>query len=49
MTLATRVVIAGNSGSGKSTLAQALAQRIAAPAINLDPIHWQGRASSRRL
>jgi adenylate kinase family enzyme len=48
MTLGTRVVIVGEGGSGKSTLAKALAQRIAAPAIDLDHIHWQGRVSSRR-
>jgi len=35
-------VIIGNSGSGKSTLAQEIAQRIGAPAIDLDHIHWQG-------
>jgi adenylate kinase family enzyme len=44
MTLGTRVVIVGNSGSGNSTLAQALAPCIAAPAIDLDHIHWQGRS-----
>jgi adenylate kinase family enzyme len=41
-------VITGNSGSGKSTLAKALAQRIAAPTIDLDPIHWQDRVGSER-
>jgi ABC-type bacteriocin/lantibiotic exporter with double-glycine peptidase domain len=40
-TLGSRVVIIGNSGSGKSTLAQELAQRLGAPAIDLDPIHWR--------
>jgi adenylate kinase family enzyme len=46
--LGPRVVIVGNSGSGKSTLAKVLAQRIAAPAIDLDPIHWQGRVGNER-
>jgi adenylate kinase family enzyme len=40
MTLGPRVVIIGNSGSGKSTLAQELAQRVRAPAIDLDLFHW---------
>ena len=48
MTLGERVVIIGNSGSGKSTLAQALAQRIGAPAFDLDPIHWQDRVGVKR-
>ena len=48
MTLGERVVITGNSGSGKSTLAQALAQRIGAPAFDLDPIHWQDRVGVKR-
>jgi adenylate kinase family enzyme len=48
MTLGTRVVIVGNSGSGKSTLARELAQRIAAPAIDLDHIHWQDRVGNQR-
>jgi adenylate kinase family enzyme len=41
-------VIVGNSGSGKSTLAQELARRIDAPAIDLDPIHWQDRVGNQR-
>ena len=48
MTLGSRVVIVGNSGSGKSTLARELAQRIGAPAIDLDHIHWQGRVGVKR-
>ena len=36
-TLGSRVVIIGNSGSGKSTLAKALARRMGAPVIDLDP------------
>ena len=48
MTLGERVVIIGNSGSGKSTLARALAQRIGAPAFDLDPIHWQDRVGVQR-
>jgi adenylate kinase family enzyme len=47
-TLGSRVVIIGNSGSGKSTLADALARRIGAPAIDLDPIHWQGKVGILR-
>ena len=43
-----RVVIIGNSGSGKSTLADALARRIGAPAIDLDPIHWQDKVGVQR-
>jgi energy-coupling factor transporter ATP-binding protein EcfA2 len=46
--LGTRVVIVGNSGSGKSTLAKVLAQRLAAPAIDLDPIRWQDRVGNER-
>ena len=48
MTLGSRVVIIGNSGSGKSTLAQALAQRIGAPSIDLDRIHWQDQVGVKR-
>lgn len=48
MALGPRVVIVGNSGSGKSTLTKALAQRIVAPAIDLDPIHWQDRVGKER-
>jgi adenylate kinase family enzyme len=48
MTLGERVVIIGNSGSGKSTLARALAQRTGAPAIDLDPIHWQDKVGVKR-
>lgn len=48
MILGERVVIIGNSGSGKSTLAQELARRIGAPAINLDPIHWQDNVGAKR-
>jgi adenylate kinase family enzyme len=47
-TLGSRVVIIGNSGSGKSTLAEALARRIGAPAIDLDPIHWQDKVGVKR-
>jgi len=47
-TLGSRVVIIGNSGSGKSTLAKALARGIGAPAIDLDPIHWQDRVGVKR-
>lgn len=48
MTLGSRVVIVGNSGSGKSTLAQHLAQRLGAPPIDLDHIHWQNRVGEKR-
>jgi adenylate kinase family enzyme len=48
MTLGSRVVIIGNSGSGKSMLAQELAQRLGAPAIDLDPIHWRDSYGIRR-
>ena len=48
MILGSRIVIVGNSGSGKSTLAKVLAQRIAAPSIDLDPIHWQDRVGHER-
>jgi ABC-type dipeptide/oligopeptide/nickel transport system ATPase component len=48
MTLGSRVVIIGNSGSGKSTLAQELAQRIGAPSIDLDRIHWQDQVGEKR-
>jgi len=41
MTFGSRVVIIGSSGSGKSTLAQEIAQRVGAPAIDLDHIHWE--------
>ena len=47
MILGPGIVIVVNGGSGKRTLAKALAQRIAAPAIDLDHIHWQSRDSSR--
>jgi adenylate kinase family enzyme len=47
-TLGSRVVIIGNSGSGNSTLADALARRIGAPAVDLDPIHWQGKVGILR-
>jgi adenylate kinase family enzyme len=49
MTLDSRVVIVGNSGSGKSTLARELAQRMGAPAIDLDHIHWQDRGRGFEL
>ena len=48
MTFGSRVVIIGNSGSGKSTLAQQGAQRIGAPAIDLDHIDWQGQVGVKR-
>jgi adenylate kinase family enzyme len=48
MILGSRVVIIGNSGSGKSTLAQELARRIGAPAVDLDPIHWQDKVGAKR-
>jgi adenylate kinase family enzyme len=48
MTFGSRVGIIGNSGSGKSTLAQEIAQRIGAPAIDLDQIHWQGQVGVKR-
>jgi len=48
MTLGERVVIIGNSGSGKSTLARELARRVGAPAIDLDPIHWQDKVGLKR-
>ena len=48
MAFGSRVVIIGNSGSGKSTLAQEIAQRIGAPAIDLDRIHWQGQVGVKR-
>jgi len=41
-------VIIGSSGSGKSTLAHEIAQRIGAPAIDLDHIHWQGQVGVKR-
>lgn len=47
-TLGSRVVIIGNSGSGKSTLAGELARRIGAPAVDLDPIHWQDKVGVQR-
>jgi adenylate kinase family enzyme len=47
-TLGSRVVIIGNSGSGKSTLAKSLARGIGAPAIDLDPIHWQDKVGVKR-
>jgi adenylate kinase family enzyme len=48
MTLGSRVVIIGNSGSGKSRLAQELAQRVGAPAIDLDHIYWQDSYGIKR-
>jgi adenylate kinase family enzyme len=48
MALGSRVVIIGNSGSGKSTLAQELAQRMGAPAIDLDHIHWRDSYGIKR-
>ena len=48
MTFGSRVVIIGNSGSGKGTLAQEIAQRIGAPAIDLDHFHWQGQVGIKR-
>jgi ABC-type transport system involved in cytochrome bd biosynthesis fused ATPase/permease subunit len=36
-----RTLIIGNSGSGKSTLAEQLATLVAAPVIDLDPLHWE--------
>ena len=41
-------MIIGNSGSGKSTLAKVLARSIGAPAIDLDPIHWQDKVGVKR-
>ena len=48
MTFGLRVVIIGNSWSGKSTLVQTLAQRIGAPSIDLDHIHWQDSYGIKR-
>jgi len=48
MALGSRVVIIGNSGSGKSTLAQELAQRLGAPTIDLDHIHWRDSYGIKR-
>jgi adenylate kinase family enzyme len=48
MTLGERVVIIGNSGSGKSTLAHEIAQRVGAPSIDLDRIHWQDQVGVKR-
>lgn len=36
-----RTLIIGNSGSGKSRLAARLSGALAAPAIDLDDIHWE--------
>ena len=36
-----RIVVIGTTGSGKSTLAAQLAQRMGAPCIDLDALHWQ--------
>lgn len=35
-----RTLIVGNSGSGKSWLAERIANRLAAPCVDLDSIHW---------
>jgi adenylate kinase family enzyme len=48
MTFGSRVGIIGNSGLGKSTLAQEIAQRVGAPAIDLDHFHWQGQVGVKR-
>ncbi|HEX8982729.1 MAG TPA: hypothetical protein VF792_08170 [Ktedonobacterales bacterium] len=39
--LGSRIVVLGVTGSGKSTLARELAQRIGAPAIELDSLNWE--------
>ncbi len=36
-----RVVVLGTSGSGKTTLARELSQRMRAPHIELDALHWE--------
>jgi energy-coupling factor transporter ATP-binding protein EcfA2 len=36
-----RIVVVGSTGSGKSTLAQQLAERMNAPHIELDALHWE--------
>jgi adenylate kinase family enzyme len=48
MILGPRVAIIGNSGSGKSTLARELAESMAAPAIDLDHVHWQNKVGLKR-
>lgn len=35
-----RFIVVGTSGSGKSTFAMALAERLHAPRIELDALHW---------
>ena len=35
-----RVIVIGTSGSGKTTMAKRLAERLAAPHIELDGLHW---------
>jgi adenylate kinase family enzyme len=35
-----RVVVVGTSGSGKTTMASMLAERLGAPHIELDRLHW---------
>ena len=36
-----RVLVIGNTGAGKSTLAAALADRLAAPHVEMDALWWQ--------
>jgi len=36
-----RIIVIGSSGSGKSTLGEQLAERLGAPFVELDALHWE--------
>ena len=43
-----RIFITGNGGSGKTWLAEQLANRLQAPAVHLDDLHWLPNFSGER-